>query len=301
MKNKLNKKNLIVAIFIIFFIIAIITLSQTIFKNNIQLIGLSPQGPRQMMGYIIRTKNDKTIIIDGGTIDDTANLMKYIGKYNNKVDYWFITHAHDDHVGAFTEIANNTDVQIDNIYISLNEYEWYEQNEPSRAEFSKKVIDTVNSEKRKENVHIPQINEKIQIDGIEVEILGIRNPEITENSGNEQSMVIKFNTGKQSLLILGDTGEKSSEKLLNTQKDKLKSDIVQMAHHGQAGATKELYEAVQPKICLWPTPEWLWNNDAGNGKGTGTWKTLETRKWMEDLNVETNYVAKDGDYIINLK
>lgn len=301
MKNKLNRKKLSIAILIIVFIIAIIILSQTICKNNIELIGLSAQGPRQMMGYIIRTKNDKTIIIDGGTIDDTTNLMKYIGQYNNKVDYWFITHAHDDHVGAFTEIANNTDVQIDNIYISLNEYEWYEQNEPSRAEFSKKVIDTVNSKKRKENVHIPQINEKIQIDGIEVEILGIRNPEITENPGNEQSMVIKFNTGKQSLLILGDTGEKSSEKLLKTQKEKLRSDIVQMAHHGQAGATKELYEAVQPKICLWPTPEWLWNNDAGNGKGSGQWETLETRKWMEDLNVETNYVAKDGDYTINLK
>lgn len=301
MKNKLNRKKLSIAILIIVFVIAIIILSQTIGKNNIELIGLSAQGPRQMMGYIIRTKNDKTIIIDGGTIDDTANLMKYIGQYKNKVDYWFITHAHDDHVGAFTEIANNTDVQIDNICISLNEYEWYEQNEPSRAEFSKKVIDTVNSEKRKENVHIPQINEKIQIDGIEVEILGIRNPEIIENSGNEQSMVIKFNTGKQSLLILGDTGEKSSEKLLKTQKEKLKSDIVQMAHHGQLGATKELYEAVQPKTCLWPTPEWLWNNDAGNGKGSGKWKTLETRKWMEDLNVQTNYVAKDGDYTINLK
>lgn len=300
MKNKLNKNIFIIVLFIVL-IISITLLSLTIRQKDIELIGLSAQGTRQMMGYIIRTKNDKTIIIDGGTTDDTANLMKYIGKYNNKVDYWFITHAHDDHVGAFTEIANNTDVQIDNIYISLNEYEWYEQNEHSRVEFSKKVIDTINSEKRKENVHIPQINEKIQIDGIEAEILGIRNPEITENSGNEQSMVIKFDTGKQSLLILGDTGERSSEKLLKTQKEKLKSDIVQMAHHGQAGATKELYEVIQPKICLWPTPEWLWNNDAGTGKGSGQWKTLETRKWMEDLKVQTNYISKDGDYTIKLK
>ena len=108
----------------------------------------------------------------------------------------------------------------------------------------------------------------ITIDNIEIEILGIKNPEITENSGNEQSMVIKFDTGKTTLLILGDTGIQSSEKLLNTQKDKLKSDIVQMAHHGQAGATKELYEEVKPTTCLWPTPEWLWNNDSGNGENT---------------------------------
>lgn len=301
MKNKQNKNILIAIILIVVLIISALLLNKIINPNTIQLIGLSPQGQRQMMGYIIKTKRGKTIIIDGGTTDDTENLMKYINKYNNKVDYWFITHIHDDHAGAFTEIANNTEVEISNIYISLNEYEWYERNEPNRFEFSKKVIDTVNSEKRKQSVHIPQINEKMLIDDIEVKILGIRNPEITENSGNEQSMVIKFDTGKGTLLILGDTGEKSSKKLLETQRENLKSDIVQMAHHGQAGATKELYEAVSPTICLWPTPEWLWNNDAGSGKNSGTWKTLETRKWMEDLNVKTNYIAKDGDFIIKLK
>ncbi len=47
-----------------------------------------------------------------------------------------------------------------------------------------------------------------------------------------------------------------------------------MAHHGQAGATKQLYEAIAPKICLWPTPEWLWNNDAGNGKNTRTMENI---------------------------
>ena len=131
--------------------------------------------------------------------------------------------------------------------------------------------------------------------------LGIKNPEITENAGNEQSMVVKFDTGKTTFLVLGDTGIKSSEKLLKTQKEKLKSDIVQMAHHGQSGATKELYEQINPTICMWPTPEWLWNNDSGEGKGSGPWKTLETRQWMEELKVKKNYVEKDGDIVIKLK
>ena len=74
-----------------------------------------------------------------------------------------------------------------------------------------------------------------------------------------------------------------------------------MAHHGQAGASKELYEAISPKICLWPTPKWLWNNDSGMGENSGPWKTLETRTWMEELKVEKNYIAKDGNIVIKIR
>ena len=140
--------------------------------------------------------------------------------------------------------------------------------------------------------------DELTIDDLNVQILGVKNPEIVENAGNEQSMVIKFQTPQSSLLILGDTGVNSSEKLLNTQKEKLNCDIVQMAHHGQSGATKELYTVVSPKICLWPTPAWLWDNDPGTGYNTGNWKTIETRKWMEELGVQQNYVEKDGDVTI---
>ena len=93
---------------------------------------------------------------------------------------------------------------------------------------------------------------------------------------------------------MGDTGEESSKKLLETKRDKLKSDIVQVAHHGQAGASKELYQAVNPKIALWPTTEWLWNNDSGLGEDTGPWKTKETRSWLEELQVQENYLAQNG-------
>ena len=114
-------------------------------------------------------------------------------------------------------------------------------------------------------------------------------------------MVIKFDTGNTTFLVLGDTGINSSKKLLETQKDKLKSDIVQMAHHGQQGATEELYKEINPRVCMWPTPTWLWNNDAGEGYNTGPWKTVETREWMEKLNVKENYVAKDGDIVLKVK
>ena len=114
-------------------------------------------------------------------------------------------------------------------------------------------------------------------------------------------MVIKFYIADKTLLILGDTGIKSSEKLIQNQRGKLKCDIIQMSHHGQRGATKELYEIANPSICLWPTPKWLWNNDSGQGYNSGTWETLEVRKWIENIQVKENYVAKDGDITIKIK
>ena len=296
-KNRNIKRTafgIISVIIIAFLIITIINNTQTV-----QLTQLKMNSGRQMMGYILKT-NNKVIVIDGGTKDDAENLKFHINKYGGKVDYWFMTHLHDDHLGAFTEIVKDENVEICNIYASLNDKEWYRVNESSRYDFAEEFLNILSDEKIKNKVHSPDLNEKLTIDNIKVEILGIRNPEITENPGNEQSMVIRFDTHKSSMIILGDTGVKSSEKLLNNQKEKLDCDVVQMAHHGQNGATKELYQAISPKICLWPTPEWLWNNDPGTGYNTGIWKTIETRSWMEELNVKNNYIEKDGDITIEI-
>ena len=297
MKNK--KQIILIGILLIILIIVGIILYD--FNNSSYLIQLSPQGTRQMMGYVLKTNTSKLIVIDGGTIEDTEQLIKKINENGKKVDAWFLTHAHDDHVGAFTQIVKNTDIEIENIYVSVNEISWYEQNEPSRIEFTKTFLETLNLDKIKNKIIEPNLNQKITIDNLEIEILGIKNPEITENAGNEQSMIFSINTGKNKLLFLGDAGEKTSKKLLKNQNEKLKSDIVQMSHHGQDGVTKELYQVVNPKICLWPTPEWLWNNDAGTGENTGPWKTIDTRAWMKELNVKKHYIAKDGNITIKIR
>ena len=305
MKNEEKTKTLKrIVLLIVLITIEILLVAFVINEENytVVLTQLSPQGSRQMMGYIMKTKDGKVIVIDGGTKDDTENLLKQIKENGLKVDYWFLTHAHDDHVGAFVNIVNTTDVEIEKIYVSTNEFSWYEENENSRIDFTKEFLETLKNERIQNNVIEPNIGDIIQIDeNIKAEILKIKSPDITENPGNEQSMVIKFYIGNSTMLILGDTGVNGSKYLLEHQKDKLKSDIVQMAHHGQNGATEELYEQIKPDTCLWPTPEWLWNNDPGTGYNTGTWKTLETRQWIEKLNVKTNYIAKDGDIKIKIK
>ena len=99
MKEKIKRSCKFLSVVVII-IILISVIDLIVKRNNVVLIQLSMHSDRQMMGYIIKTSNNKFIVIDGGTVEDTDNLLKYIKQNNNKVDYWFLTHAHDDHAGA---------------------------------------------------------------------------------------------------------------------------------------------------------------------------------------------------------
>lgn len=303
MKNKTSNKNLkkYISIIILIAIFLIILLIYIPYTNAIQLTQLKNNGHSQMMGYIIKTKNDKTIIIDGGTHEDTENLINYIKNDKNKVDAWFITHPHQDHASAIIDIINNTDIQIDKIYVTLNNLEWYIEKEPQRAQEFKDFFNAIENDRIKENVQEVSLHQNIQIDNINCEILGIKNPEIDNKPVNNSSMVIKMQINNKKILFLGDTAEESQKKLIeNNSKEKLKADIVQMAHHGQNGVNEEFYKIVEPKICMWPTPDWLWTNNAGQGEDTGPWLTKTTRKWIENLGVKQNIIEKDGDITIKV-
>ena len=269
-------------------------------KNSTTLEQLQNNGHSQMMGYIIKTNNNKIIVIDGGTSDDTENLVNKINVYTGKVDYWFITHPHKDHATSFIDIVNNYNIDIGKIYVTVNDEEWYKKYGDGREEECISFLNTINEDKIKDKVEEVTLNQTILIDSIECEILGIKNPEITTNAINNSSMVIKMKTKNNTILFLGDTGVESGNKLLEMQKEKLKVNILQMAHHGQSGVTEEVYDFINPKICLWPTPDWLWINDSGNGEDSGPWKTKETRQWIEKLNVKKNIIEKDGNIKISI-
>lgn len=252
-----NKKKIFLTVIILIILVGILGVWKLNLKTT-TLEQLKNSGHSQMMGYIIKTDNDKIIVIDGGTSDDTENLLQKINEYTGKVDYWFITHPHQDHATAFIEIVNNYNIDIGKVYVTTEDEEWYNNYGDGRADECIRFLDTIKSEKISSKVEEVTLNEQIQIDNIKCEILGIKNPEITKNAINNSSMVIKMETKKNSILFLGDTGVESGNKLLDNQKEKLKVNILQMAHHGQQGVSKEIYEYIKPKICLWPTPDWLW-------------------------------------------
>ena len=287
--------------FLIFFLIIFVFFKKP--KDFIELTQLHDNSASQMMGYFIKTNNDKIIVIDGGTVDDSKNLQKYINDNGGKVDYWFLTHFHLDHSGALTDIINNTSIPIENIIYHECPKEMIEKYETGRIPQYELVHIALQNDRVKQKIIDPKENQIFEFsNNVNIKIISVYENDITENLGNNTSTVFKMNVNDKSILFLGDTGIQSSDKLLKNHKNDLKSDYVQMAHHGQNGATFELYRTINPTYCLWPTPAWLWDNNPDGGEfNSGPYKTIETRDWMKQLNVKENYIEKDGDITIKIE
>ena len=139
---------------------------------------------------------------------------------------------------------------------------------------------------------------------ISVSVLQTPDENITENAINNSSCVFSVGVNGKKILFLGDLGVEGGQRLLaHVDKDVLRSDYVQMAHHGQSGVERAVYEAIQPRFCLWCTPSWLWDNiDRKIGLyDSGVYKTLIVRGWISEMRcVERHYRMIDGTQVIEI-
>ena len=239
--------------------------------------------------YIIRTGGGKVIVIDGGFEHEQENLRKWIAEVGNVVDMWFITHPHQDHMGAFSEIlADRRGMVIKKVIFSrctdevLKAETWSPQNEVDAKRYYK-VIDTVTE--GTDIIDIHTTGGRFDIDGVGIKVLGVANPELTMNSYNNNSIIIRIWDRKKSVVILGDAGIECGDKALAAYREWLDCDYLQMAHHGQSGCSREFYDTINFRACLWPTPSWVW-------EPTVDWiKTREVRQWMDEKGIKEHHVS----------
>lgn len=245
------------------------------------------KGGAQSMGYRVTTPG-YTLAIDGGMPHDATAFAAALGR---RVDAWVITHPHPDHVGALVEILRKRpDIWIGTVYADLPTVEWVRQHEPAYLADLVALLAALKA--RGIPVTPLHLGQRLSLGGLRVDVLGVANPEITTNATNNSSLVLRVAGNNRAVLFLADLGVEGGRKLLTGPTARLlPSDTVQMAHHGNHGVERKVYEAVGARTYLWPTPRWLWDNDNGTGPGSGPWDTLTVRRWTSELGATRHVIA----------
>ena len=228
------------AIFLMIFLIGIYQ-----FPKNLEIHFLDVgQGD----SCFIITPNHKTILIDGGgSTSSTFDVGKdtvipyLLDKGYTKLDYVFISHFDQDHVGAILTVLK--EFKVGQIFISK------QGEESENYETFLKIV-----EQKQLKVREVKIGEKITIGDVTFHILWPMEKQIEENILNNNAIVMKLQYKSFSMLFTGDIEEVAEKKILDTYKnhlDILKSSVLKVAHHGsKSSSTDEFLEAVNSKVAI---------------------------------------------------
>lgn len=251
-------------------------------KNGWFITQFGDAGKQQEMCYTISNANG-LIIIDGGYEYEVPRLRKIIELYGNSVEAWIISHPHPDHISAFMEIIKDPQgIVIHHVYaVRFPELEILEKN-ASWDDY------TLLSEFRSLDIsglQYVESGDKISILGLEIEVLSTYNENIDALSNdllNDGSLMFRVNGNKESMLFCSDIGSAGAKRsdvrseltkyFVEKYGDKLKSDYVQMSHHGFQGLNQEFYEMVDPRAAFFDAPDWLMNGS--------DWKSTKEKEEM---------------------
>ena len=220
------------------------------------------------MSYVVRIADGRFVVVDGGEYnqEDCLQLYEFL-KENSPYDIptialWIFTHSHSDHISlAMRFIVDYKDK------VNVRAFA-YQFPDCDKISVSMESVEGMNKdinilEKHIQNsypnatIYTLHTGQSYYFSGVEIEILWTVDdtyPAIY-SSFNDLSVALRFNfaSGK-SVLLLGDCMHEACRRIAHTYGDYLKSDMLQVTHHGLIGGDKELYEVIDPEICFWPTP-----------------------------------------------
>ena len=211
------------------------------------------------MSYVIRLKDGSFIVIDGGHDkpidgDRLYNVMKKQSSDPNNIVIaaWFFTHGHGDHTGFFKSFCQR--------YSSKVTVEQFVYNFPSNDEISDtdQAGAKGNVAKYFKNASVVKAHpgQEFHIRNSKITVLYTNDlwaygqQELT--TANEASLVFSVELENTKFMVLGDYYDDLGilRKLYTAAT--LKSDIMQVSHHGISNCGPVLYSVIAPEWVLWP-------------------------------------------------
>ena len=213
--------------------------------------------------YFMKLADNSIVVIDGGGIqqmsDSTAKeLLRLFREVTGTpegqkitISCWFISHRHGDHYNGFTRFLTkyHSEVNIERVLYNIQDTNG--DLDRIRGILSSRFKDVI--------YHKPHTGETIQLADVTFDVVYTLEDQVSARTGaiastdfNDTSTVLRIAFDGAVMLLLGDASG-GAERILvkNYTKEYLKSDILQVAHHGWNNLAT-LYNAVKPVISLYP-------------------------------------------------
>ena len=134
--------------------------------------------------YVFRTDKGRVVVMDGGVKDEAMFLKGFLAALGNEVEAWFLSHPHDDHMGALNAILENPgEVKIKKIYHSRfsNALSRSEQGSHPLTEIFYSRLDALDPAVT-EVIDLKEPGLELKIDGLNLKILGVTNEEFAHTT-----------------------------------------------------------------------------------------------------------------------
>ncbi len=185
----------------------------------------------QGLSTVIETRNH-TLVFDTGpklnTHFDTGDrvVVPFLATHGRShIDTLIISHGDNDHMGGTDSILKQLTVSE----ILTSEPELFSHKQTKSC----------------------WVGQQWKWDDVHFEIV---HPDTTHTQKrNDHSCVLRVQAGKQSVLITGDIEAKSEKKIILREREKIKSNILIVPHHGsQTSSCPEFIQAVSPEYAIIP-------------------------------------------------
>jgi beta-lactamase superfamily II metal-dependent hydrolase len=255
------------------------------------------------MSYVVILEDGRFIIIDGGYRSDAENLYKFLRDNNCRADgkiviaAWILTHSHSDHVGALNEFADRfaDKVTLELLICNPTQAFVFRKENQYNSYMTEKLPDVL-AKFGAVRSYRPHSGQRIRFCDAEFEILYTYEDFFPAKLPymNDSSTVFRLTLGGQTVLFMGDCENLSTNLICDMYGGALKSDILQINHHGYSGGTVELYELVDPCYSMWTTSRPAFDLRITGEKYQWIGNALKSNKYIADAMGVDHCLVADG-------
>ncbi len=186
---------------------------------------------------LLVTYKGESVLVDAGPASAGKSAAEYLMLYSPNIDYFFVTHPHEDHMGGAAEILNYTNTE--HLVMSAIESDENFYNEALAAAYER-------------DTEVIKLEDGAVFDtgNITVTVLDVFDF-YSSDDFNNSSLILKIEVDGNTLLVTGDAEVEEEQYVLEHYREELDADILKVGHHGShTSSSEEFIEAVSPEYAV---------------------------------------------------